>query len=34
MKWAIAIWIVYAMLCIVGTGGLVWAAIHFISKYW
>lgn len=29
-----ALWCVWAVVCLCGLAGLVWAAIHFISKYW
>lgn len=34
MKLFIVIWIFSALISLVITGGIVWVAIHFISKVW
>lgn len=30
----LAIWLVWACICLAGAAGLVYVAIHFISKFW
>ena len=28
------VWVMYALACLAGVIGIVYVAIHFISKYW
>ena len=28
------IWLVWALIVLTAIGGIVWVAVHFISKYW
>jgi hypothetical protein len=30
----LGIWLVWALVCLAGAAGLVYVAIHFISKFW
>lgn len=34
IKWAIAIWVVYLICILIGLIGIVYVAVHFITKFW
>jgi hypothetical protein len=34
LKWFFAIWFIWLIVCLSVVGGLIWAAVHFITKYW
>jgi hypothetical protein len=34
MKWFLRLWLIWACLCLVGSGLCVYAVVHFIQKFW
>lgn len=34
IKIAFAIWVIYVLISLSIIGGVIWAVIHFVGKYW